>query len=135
MALNGNSPKLTPRQRRTIAALLTARDAKSAAEIAGVGYRTLNRWLQDETFVLALREAEGQAIAEAVRGLIADLQTNLAVMRAVRDNQDSPEAVRLRAAQALDGSLLKWREAQNIEERLAELEAAIYGSNQKTRAT
>ena len=106
-------------------ALINAPDKKAAAELAGVGYRSLNRWLTDDLFMAELRRAEGDIIAAAVRSLITDMDKNIKTMRAIRDNDQAAEAVRLRAAQLLDQSLLKWREVLDIEQRLTRLEKAV----------
>lgn len=120
---------LTPKKRRAIAALLEARTVEDAADLAGIARRTLFRWLQDDSFALALRAAEGEMIGEAVRALIADLRANHETMRGIRDDQENSESVRLRASQALDASLLRWREILNVDQRLADLEAAVYGKH------
>lgn len=116
--------KLTPRQKRALTALLSAPDKKAAAELAGVGYRSLNRWLTDDLFTAELRRAESDIIAAAVRSLIADLAKNIKTMRTIRDNDQAAEAVRLRACQVIDQSLLKWRE-NDFENRLTALEKAV----------
>ena len=126
MANSGNHiKKITTRQRRAIAALLTERDAKKAAESAGVGYRSLCRWLDDRLFLVELKRAEGEVIAEAVRSLINDMGKNYEVMREIRDGRAAPN-VRLRAAIARDQALLRWREALDIEQRIGELEKAVF---------
>lgn len=79
-------------------------------------------------FVSELRAAETSAIGDAIRSLIADQKSNYAVMRAIRDDKRSSAAVRLRAAVALDNSLLKWRQFQDFEERITELERSVYGN-------
>lgn len=116
---------ITTRQRRAIVALLTEKDAKKAAEIAGVGYRSLCRWLEDGQFQRELKSAEGAIIAEAVRWLINDMAVNHATMREIRDGRAAPN-IKLRAAIALDQALLKWRESLDIEQRLSELEKAVF---------
>lgn len=120
MATNG---KLTTRKSQAIAALISAPSIAEAAELAGMGRRTLDRWLaEDAGFQQALSAAESAAISEAVRATGADMAANFATMREIRDDLELPASVRLRAAQTLDGSLLKWREIASIEERLTALE-------------
>jgi len=121
-----NDPKkLTTRQKKAISALIIAPDKKAAAELAGVGYRSLNRWFEDDHFMAELRRAEGDLIGEAVRSLIADLAANIKTMLDIRDHPRTPVSVKLRACQAIDQSLLKWREALDMEQRLAALEKAV----------
>ena len=117
--------KLTSRQKRTITALINAPDKKAAAELAGVGYRSLNRWLTDDLFMAELKRAEGDIIAAGVRSLIADLATNIKTMLEIRDDSRTPLNVKLRACQAIDQSLLKWRGELDIERRLERLEEVI----------
>ena len=118
--------KLTSRQKRAIAALISSTDKKAAAELAGVGYTSLNRWLRDDDlFIAELRRAESEIISEAVRVLIKELPKSIEVMRKIRDHERTPVSVKLRAAQLLDQSLLKWREVQEVEQRLEALEKAV----------
>jgi hypothetical protein len=115
---------LSPKKRRAIAALLKARTMESAAELAGVTRRTLFRWMKEDSFVQALRAAEGEMIGEAVRVLIADMGTNHENMRRIRDDKGSSKSESLRASQALDASLLRWREI-GLEQRLERIEQFI----------
>lgn len=120
MAQNGT---LSSRQTRAIAALISSPSIAEAAELAKIGRRTLHNWLaEDADFQQALSAAESAAISEAVRATGADMAANFATMREIRDDLELPASVRLRAAQTLDGSLLRWREIASIEERLVALE-------------
>ena len=116
---------LTRKQRRAIAALLESRTIEDAAKATQVSERTLFRWLAEPGFVQALNVAESGVISEAVRALIADLKANHGTLRTLRDDLKLPASVRLRAAQALDDSLLRWKELQNTDERLAGLELLV----------
>lgn len=124
MANNGK-PELTPRQLRAINALLVASDKRAAAELANVGYRSIIRWLEDPSFLTALRQAEGRLLGDSVRVLVTDMQTNQQTIRAIRDNPGNPASVRLRAAIAIDDSLKSWRDLQNLETRIAALEDTV----------
>ena len=114
---------LSTKQQAAIAALLSSPSITEAAEASGAGRRTLHRWLEDPGFRQALAAAEAEAISSAVRRMVGDMSENLATMREIRDDPDTSPALSLRAAIALDASLLKWREIASIEERLLALEA------------
>lgn len=115
------------RQTRAIAALLSAESIESAAGVAGVGVRTLRRWLaEDTTFVGALREAQSELLSENLRSLLAAMADNRRALIDLRDGAAS-EAIRLRAAVALDASLRSWWEAAELHNRLVALEAALQG--------
>ena len=121
------SSQLTRNQKRAIASLLENRRISDAANAVGLSERSIYRWLTDPSFTFALRSAELAAISEAVRTLIVDLMLNHETMRVIRDNENESAYVRLRAAQILDNSLLRWRGMQNIEDRLVNLESIING--------
>lgn len=121
MAKNG----LTSKQSLAIAALLANPTQAAAAEAAGIGPRTLTRYLQDPNFIQALKEAETFIIADNVRALVADMQANRAVMSDIRDNIRNAPSVRLRAAIAIDNSLKAWRDLYTIEQRLTDLEKRL----------
>jgi hypothetical protein len=130
MAQN-DTQRLSPKQHKTIAALVSSPTVEAAALAAGVGERTVRRWLSDPAFRMALGVAESDVIDGAVRAMLADLDANRAVMREIRDDYDYGPAVRLRAAVALSDDLLRWRELRNVEARLVALEAAYLGAEGK----
>lgn len=125
MATNGTPEKLTPRQRRAIAALLGSKDIKAAAELAKVGERTLYRWLNLPSFRAALLEAEGEAIDQATRQLIYLQGPAISVIAGTLADRSNAAGVRLRAAQSVLDYLLRLRELRNIEKRITDLEAAL----------
>src|SRR5512136_621320 len=90
MAENGRfSGALTPRKRRAIAELLTARNAQEAAVAARVGYRTILRWLENPEFRAALIQAEGNVLDSATRRLLAGQAKALATLEALIENSRS----------------------------------------------
>ena len=118
--------KLTSRQKRAIAALISCKDKREAAEVAGVGYTSINRWLKEnDLFIAELRRAEAEIINAVVRLKTSDLPRNDEFMRLVREEKRAAYNVRLRAASLIDQSLIKWREAVNVEERLEALEKKV----------
>lgn len=126
MATVGDSPdRLSTRQRRAIAALLSEPDAKAAAKVSKVGYRTLIRWLADNPdFRQALTQAESELIGEAGRRLLSGQRLALDTLEglitdALRDGD------RRQAAIAWLEFTLRFREIRNLEERLTELERLV----------
>jgi phage terminase small subunit len=120
MASNGT---LTNRQRKAIAALMSSRNVAAAAQAAGVGLRTLHRWLDDPAFVAELQAAERQAIDGAIRQL-ADL-SGLAVdtLRSAMNDAGAAHAVKIRAADIALARLIPLKELADLEQRIAALEA------------
>lgn len=119
MAENGRTPKKT----RAVTALLSSRTIGDAAAAAGVGERTLARWLSsDEAFTRALRQAEDAAIDGAVRRLVGLQAQALDVLQDTLTAPDVTPTVRVRAACAVLDFLLRLRELRTLEERIAALE-------------
>ena len=124
MATNGKSIKsLTPRQKKAIVALLSSSSVNQAAELAKIGARTIYRWLStDDNFVNELHLAQTNAIDQAVRRLVGELDANIETMKSIRDDLSLHTSVRLRAARSLEIALLRWWEVRDVDERITRLE-------------
>jgi hypothetical protein len=107
-----------------IAALLTQRNVEEAARTAGVGARTLLRWLKlpefQNAYRQARREAFGQAIARLQQGSAAAATTLLKVML----DAATPHSTRVRAAESVLTHAAKAIEIEDIEARVTALEQA-----------
>lgn len=101
-----------------IAALLTQRNVKEAARAAGIGTRTLIRWMKLPEFQVAYREARraafGQSIARLQQGSSAAVSTLLRIMV----DPNSPPSTRVRAADSVLGHAAKAIEIEDIEARV-----------------
>jgi hypothetical protein len=120
----GHGAKLPRKQEEAIAALLSQRNIEDAARVAGVGTRTLLRWLKLPEFQATYREARraafGQSIARLQQASSAAVSTLLKVMV----DANSPAASRVRAADCVLGHATKAIEIEDIEARVSELEGA-----------
>ncbi len=124
MATIGNSEgKLTPKQRRLIACLLTARSVQDAAKTAGVSERSAHRWLRDPAFHAELDAATKEAIAQTVRRL-ASLSVAATGVLAATMAEGTP-AAKLRASHIALRSLPELAQLFALEERLAAVETAL----------
>lgn len=119
---------LKPKQQEAIAALLTYPTVKQAAENAGIGERTLHRWLvEDLLFITAYRQARRvvfqQAIAQTQRLLPLAINTLGKIMA----DAQAPHSAKVSAA----GTVVKFsRESIELDD-LAERVLAI---EQKAKA-
>ena len=122
------SDKLTRNQVKAIKALLEYPTIEKAAAAIGVNPRTIGRWLNDRSFRAELARAEGEALDRVTRKLLylGDHAVNALESVLQEPNQRGASNKRL-AAQTILTQLLKLRELRNIEERIADLEAAVYG--------
>jgi hypothetical protein len=116
--------KFGRKQEEAIAALLTQRNVEEAARAAGIGTRTLLRWLKIPEFQSAYRQARreafGQAVARLQKGTSAAATTLLKTMI----DPGTPASVKVRAAEAIFNHAAKSIEIEDIEARVAALEQA-----------
>jgi hypothetical protein len=120
----GHGAKFGRKKEEAIAALLSQRNIEEAARVAGIGTRTLLRWLKLPEFEAAYRQARraafGQAVARLQQGTSAAATTLLKTMI----DPVTPASVRVRAAEAIFNHAAKAIEIEDIEARVSALEAA-----------
>ena len=108
-----------------IAALLTQRNVDEAAHTAGIGTRTLLRWMKEPEFLTAYREARraafGQSIARMQQASSAAVSTLLKVMV----DASTPASTKVRAADSVLNHSAKAIEIEDIEVRVSELERSL----------
>jgi hypothetical protein len=118
------------KQEDAIAALLTQRNVEEAARTAGIGTRTLLRWLKLPEFQAAYRQARreafGQAIARLQQGSSAAATTLLKLML----DSATPPSTRARCSESVLSLASKAIELEDIESRLAAVERATEASKQ-----
>jgi hypothetical protein len=126
----GHGAKFTRKKEEAIAALLTQRNVEEAARAANIGTQTLVRWLRLPEFQVSYREARraafSQSIARLQQGSSAAATTLLKIMLDV----NAPASTRVRAADSVLDHATKAIEIEDIEARVAALEAAAK-ANQK----
>jgi phage terminase small subunit len=116
---------LTPRQRRFVEALLTARSAREAAAMVGVGEKAAYRWLRLPHIKRAIAEAEGQTLEEVARRLLNMQGQALQALESVLNDPQAKQSDRIRAIELALSHVLRLREATALEERLGELERKV----------
>src|SRR6185437_14387425 len=120
--MTGHGAKFGRKKEEAIAALLSHRSIEEAARAAGVGYKTLLRWLEISEFQEAYRKARCEAVQQAVARLQqATGAASLTLLKLMTD-PNMPGAVRLRAAAYVFDYAIKGIEVDDIEARLAALE-------------
>jgi hypothetical protein len=122
---NNASPGLTTKQERAIGFLLAEPSVAKAAESAGVGERTLHRWMREPEFARAYRDARRNAFEQAVA--MTQRYATLAVQalaRIVADSKTSASA-RVAAASAILRFGREGIELDDLAARLDSLEASM----------
>ncbi len=112
---------LSERQRRAIEALLLTPNVAAAAKRAGVGERTLWRWLKDGHFQDAYRVAGRERLSETVSRLRAAAGEAVETLRTALTAEHT--ANRIRAAPVLLEHAVKV-EMDELADRISALEAA-----------
>jgi transposase-like protein len=102
-------------------ALATGQTLRAAAQTAGVGERTATRRWTDAAFRRRVGELRGEMTARAAGRLVEGMTAAADKLRQLVDAAD--ERVALAAAKELLAAAVRIREATELEERLAELEA------------
>jgi len=115
---------LSDKQRRAIAALLVEPTVQGAAARAGIGERTLRRWLDDAGFKAAYAAASRDRLSETIGRLRAAAGEAVETLRAAL--QDERAANRIRAATVLLDTAIKV-EVDDLARRVAELEGGLRG--------
>ena len=114
--------KLTPKQERAVAALLTEHSVERAAASAKVGTRTIYRWLGEPDFAAAYRRARRKAFGQAIA--LTQRYAPLAVntLAKVMMDDSAPHNAKVRAA----ATMLKFGrdgiELDDLAARVEELE-------------
>jgi len=133
--MTGHGQKLTQKQDKLFAALLTEETIMMAAEKAGVAEVTVYRWLKLDEFQTAYRQAK----TETVRQAIAQLQKNsgvaVRVLREIAQDTDAPASSRVSAARTILETSVKAVELDDLAARVETLEALIESSDQKPTGT
>jgi hypothetical protein len=128
--MTGHGTKFARKAEQAIAALLTRPSIEDAARVAGVGEKTLRRWIQEPKFkaryLRARRESVQQAVARIQQATGAAGTTILKLMT----DPNVPAAVRLRAAECVFDLAVKGLENEDIEVRVSELERAALEAKQ-----
>lgn len=116
--------KVTPKQARGIAALLTEPTITAAAARAGVAPKTIYKWLRQPVFTEELRRVQNQEIDQAAARLAGGLSEALDELYSLMTGAKS-EAVRRQAVTEWFDRTHQFIELRDLEQRLAALEARL----------
>lgn len=117
--------RLTPKQTKGVAAIVSTRTYGEAAEAAGVAERTIRRWMKAPAFRRALADAEGDVLDTVTRRLVYLQRAAVDEIAAQMTDADAPPTVRLRAAQTVIDTAIRLVELRTLERRIAALESEM----------
>jgi len=125
MAENGH--KLTPRKTKALAALLEHPTISAAAEVAGVGQRTLTRWMaEDESFKQALTEAQTRALDQTISRLSAGGPLAADILVQIATDKYVPASVRVQAASRILSEQRAGINLVTLKNEIEELKRAVH---------
>ena len=127
----GHGEKLGRKQEEAIAALLTQRNIEEAARAAGIGTRTLIRWLKLPEFGKEYRKARREAVQQSVARMQQATGAAASIVLKLMTDPNVPAAVKLRAAECVFDRAFKGVELEDLEARLFELERAAETSGRR----
>lgn len=108
-------------------ALAVGKPVRTAAREAGVGERTIYRWLKKSAFKRRVAELRERLVSEAVGRLGRAMTGAARVLVELLRSED--EAIKLKAATAIIQLGVKLREHGEVERRLSELEELFGGDD------
>jgi len=119
------SEKLTPKQEKALAALLSCGEVKAAAKKAGVGQTTLWRWLKEDAFIEEYRNGRRRLVETTVSRLSSDGVAASTALREIAEDKSAPASARVAAARAIIEHSIKGVEVLDLEPRLKEIERRL----------
>ena len=121
----GHGEKLPRRKEQAISALLMHATLSEAAAALAVDESTLRRWLREDTaFQTAYREARRQVVQQAIVQVQQATGEAVETLRKVMQATDAPASAKVSVAKAILETAVKAVELEDLEARIAALEAA-----------
>ena len=124
MAQNGRG--ISPKKTKAIGALLEHSTITAAAEAAGIGHRTLTRWLkEDHEFKRALADAQTRALDQTISRLSAGAPLAAEVLIDIATNEYAKPSVRVQAASRILSELRAGLESVTLKKELEEIRGVV----------
>lgn len=122
--ISGHGAKFDRKKEAAIAALLTQRNLEEAARAAGIGKRTLLRWMKLPEFKKASLEARRAVFSQSSARLQQVSSAAVSTLCKIMVDPSAPASARVRAADRILERGKQGLEHEDIEVRLAALEQA-----------
>jgi predicted transcriptional regulator len=102
--------------------MLRSTSIVEAAEEAGLGRRTIYRYLREETFRLELRKAQDEVLAGTTAALVGLSEVAVETLHGVMTDDFASDSVRVRAALGWLSHQREMLELMSLSERVRRLE-------------
>jgi hypothetical protein len=130
--MTGHGTKFGRKMEGAITALLTRPSIEDAARVAGLGEKTLRRWLREPQFNAQYLRARREGVSQAVARMQQATGAAGTVVLKLMTDPNVPATVKLRAAECVFDRAIKGVELEDIEARVAELERAAEASARRS---
>jgi len=117
--------RLPKKQQSAIVALISHRTIEEASQSAGIGRTIIFKWLQNEDFQAAYRQARADVVRHAIAQAQNACSEAVTVLREIMNSTESPASTRVSAAKAILETSLKAVELEDIISRIEKLEEKI----------
>jgi transposase-like protein len=107
--------KKDQKQEIVISSLLSAPSLREAAKEAGISEATLHRWLKDDAFKTAYRDAKRELVNHAICHLQQSSEKAVKVLLDVAENKKCPASARVSAAKTILEISMKAVELEDLE--------------------
>lgn len=107
-----------------VAGLAAGLTKTEVARQTNVSHTTINRWLKQEEFRQWVEDARAELVSRTI-GRLVDATTGAVATLVELLGPGTPPAVRLGAARTILEMAVRYRESEELEKRLAALEAAV----------
>ena len=128
--MTGHGAKFGRKKEQAIVALLSQRSVEDAARVAGVGTKTLGRWMIHPQFRQEYLEARRQVFGQATARLQQASGVAVSILMSVMLDTNAPASSRVRAAACVLDRAATGIEIEDMEMRLARLENLQLGTEQ-----
>lgn len=132
-AIDSQTAKMSHKQEKAIAALLSEKTIAAAALTAGIGEATLLRWLKDEPFATAYREARREVVTQAVSQLQRASGEAVDTLREVASDASAPASSRVAAARVILDTAIRAVELEDLAVRVERLEELLQETNHEPK--
>ena len=123
--MKAHGAKLPRKRHQAIAALIDQPTIKGAAQVAGIGEATLIRWMKDDTFKAAYRDAKRRIVDLAITRLQRASDEAVETLVAIMSDSDSPPTTRVACAKTILDMAVKAIQMDDVVSRIETLESTL----------
>jgi hypothetical protein len=119
---------LSDKQRMALIHIVGNHTIEQGCKEAGISRDCFYRWLENPLFKAELSRPRETIFIEAIDHLKHSMKLACHTLKALCEDPECPPAVKRGAATDIIGHLMKWRETQELEKRITQLEEHVKGA-------